>query len=420
VGFSGLKVNVLLTGVQLKKAGLAIAAIPYFTFFAWYYIFSYYILSFLLEKMTGIFYIYNASFNLLISLTLVLSCSFIRRIDKTSLIYAWSILSSVGTIYMILAPTDTLKLTTYLLLGVVFGIGLLAFLSFFWDLTVAEERGRVAGSIGVIFLPVCSLFIALAASLDLCGTATLCILLNLGTLAIKQLNTGRRPMLKEREDVREYNPEKRTIALYLIPWTVFSFINATLTSSFSLYVTQHSPPSHQLFLMTLQVVGGGLGALVGGVLADFFGRRLSLAAGLTLYGVSSAISGLTESYELLYLAFIGTGLTWGILMTVCLFVIWGDLATAKTCERRYSVGLAIFYLAASLGSLLSHELVRIPLMSAAIISCLLIFLSNIPLILAPELLSTDFREEVRIKLYVSLVRKIAKSRKSIAGQSRKC
>ena len=404
----------------MERRGFVVVAIPYFTLLLWYYIFSYYIPGLLLEGMINASSTYIASFNLLISLTLVVSSFFIRRIDETSLIYAWSILSSLGTIYMILAPTDTLKLATYLLLGIVFGVGLLAFFNFFWDLTVAEERGRVAGSIGIIFLPVCSLFIALATSLDLYGTATLCILLSLGTLTIKQLNTGRKPMLKEKEDIREYNPEKRTIALYLIPWTVFSFINATLTSSFSLYVTQYFSPSHQVFLMALQVVGGGLSALIGGVLADFSGRRLSLVAGLTLYGVSSAISGLTESYELLYLAFIGGGLTWGILMTVYLFVIWGDLATTKTCARRYSVGLAIFYLATSVGSLLSPELLRIPLMSAAIINCLLIFLSNIPLILAPELLSTDFREEIRLKLYVSLVRKITKSRKGITGQSREC
>lgn len=368
--------------------------------------------------MTETFSAYNGAFNLLISLTLILSSSFIRRIDKTSVIFAWAITSSIGTAFMILAPTDTLRLAAYLFSGVVFGVGLLAFCTLFWDLTAPEERGRVAGAMGFVFLPICPLLMALASRLDLYGTAALCIILNLGTLATKLFNRSGKIMLREKRNLEEYNPEKKTIILYLIPWVVFSSINATLTSSFSSHVIQYFPPSSQMSLTALQVVGGGLGAIAGGVLADFSGRRLSLALGLTLYGVNSAISGLAESYEVFYLVFTGTGLTWGILLTVYLFVVWGDLSTTKTCAHRYSVGLATFYLATGIGALLSPELARIPSMPASIISCLLIFLSNIPLILAPEILSSDFREEIRLKLYVSLVKRITRSRKNIIGRSR--
>ena len=410
--------SVFLTGAQLKRREFAFVGIPYLTFIVWYYVFSYYSLSLLPEEMIKISHTYRASFNLLASLTLVLSSSFIRRIDKASAIYAWSIVSSLGTIFMILAPTDALKLATYFFLGVFFGLGSLAFATLFWDLTAPEERGRVAGLIGSIVLPLCTLFIALANSLDVYGIAALCIILNLGTLVIKPLNPNEKNMPKGKGDMRESNPENRTIFLYLVPWAVFSFINATLTSSFSLHVVQHFSPSTQMFLTALQVAGGGLGAIIGGVLADFSGRRLSLALGLTLYGVTSAISGLAGSYELLYPVFIGNGVTWGILLTVYAFVVPGDLANVKTCARRYSVGFAIFYMASGVGALLSPELARIPLMPAAIISCSLIFLSNIPLILAPEILSSDFREEVRLKLYVSLVKRIVRSRKDIIGRSR--
>jgi hypothetical protein len=40
----------------------------------------------------------------------------------------------------------------------------------------------------------------------------------------------------------------------------------------------------------------------------------------------------------------------------------------------------------------------------------LIFLSNIPISLAPELLPSDFRERIKLKLHMSAVKKIKRSR----------
>ena len=349
---------------------------------------------------------------------MILSISLLRRIDKTSLIYAWSILSTIGTIFIILAPTVMLKLAIYLLLGIVFGIGVLAFFTFFWDLTVAEERGRVAGLIGFILLPVLPLVIALLRNLGFVRTAVLCIVLSLGTLAIKLFNPEKTSVLTTKKDLNVYDPSRRTILLYLIPWMIFSLVNITLHRTILFRVSQYFSPFSMMFLMHLEVVGAGFGALIGGVISDFFGRRQSLAFGLTLYGISSAISGLSKSYEMFYLVFIGTGLTWGILLTLYSFVIWGDLATKERCAHRYSIGLAMFFSATGAGTLLSPQTFQISLMVASIASCLLIFLSNIPLILAPELLPSDFREEIRLKLYLSLVKKIIKSRENIIDQSR--
>jgi len=363
---------------------------------------------FIADGRTETFFVLNACFNFLISFTLIVSSSFIHRIDKTSVIYAWSILSSIGTVFLVLAPTSMFRLAIYFLLGVLFGAGVLAFFAYFWDLTVLEERGRVAALIGSISLPVLPLVFVLASNSDFFRTAALCISLNVGTLTIKLLNPGKITVLRAEKDLRGYNPEKRTILLYLIPWAVFSSINATLAKAISFHVSQHFSPASLMLLGALEVIGGTLGVIMGGVIADFFGRRLSLACGLTLYGISAAISGLMKSYEAFSLVFIGTGLTWGILTTLYLFLIWGDLADKETCTRRYSIGLATFYLATGVGSLFSPELLQIPLFPASITSCLLIFLSNAPLVLAPELLPLDFREKIRLKLYIDLVKKKAK------------
>ena len=414
-----LKLSVFLTGVQLNRRRFIVVAMSCFTFFTWYYIFSNIVLKFIVDESTKTFSIYNASFNFLISFAMILGSALIRRTDKRSIIYAWFVLSSIGTIVIILAPTGTFKLATYLILGIVFGIGLLAFFSLFWDLTVREERGRVAGLIGFISLPTLLPVVVFLENFDFFRTVMSCIILSLGTLTIKALDPERISVLKTKECPKRYGPDKRTILLYSIPWLTFSLINATLAKAVYYHILQHFSPSLFLFAI-LQYIGAGLGAIIGGAIADLFGRRPSLALGLTLYGISSAISGLAMTREMFFPAFVGTGLTWGILFTLYSLVIWGDLATEETCDRRYSVGLAIFSSTAGLGALSAPGLFQIPLVAASMASCMLIFLSNIPLILATELLPSDFREEFRLKIYVSLVKKIIKSRKNAIDQSREC
>jgi len=415
-----LEMSIFLSGIQLKRRGLMIAAIPSFTLFAWYHIFSYCVLKFIVDESTRAFPIWYASFYFLVSFTLILGGSFIRRIEKTFVIYSWALFSPIGTVIISFAPTVMTKLAIYLLLAVLFGIALLAFLAFFWDLTVSEERGRVAGLVTSISLSIFPLVIFLVYNLDFFTTAMVCIILNLGTLTIEPLKANGITMLTGKKALGGINPEKRTILLYSIPWVIFSLINATLAKSISFHIVQGLSSSSVIFLGYLEIVAGGSGAIIGGVIADFFGRRLSLTFGLTLYGISSAVSGLATGYGFLCASHIGIGLTWGILLTLYLSTIWGDLATLDTCFRRYSIGLAIFYSAAGVGALFAPQLFQISLIVASIASCLLIFLSNIPLVLAPELLRSDFREEIRLKLYVTLVKRIIKSRKDIAGQSREC
>jgi MFS family permease len=213
-------------------------------------------------------------------------------------------------------------------------------------------------------------------------------------------------MLTTKKDEKRYNPEKRTILLYSVPWILFSLINATMARNTSLYVLQNVQSSHYIILVVLQLVGAIFGAVGGGMIADFFGRRLALVFSLTLYGIGSALVGVVENYEVFYFVYILNGLSWGIFLVVYLFVVWGDLANEESCAKRYSLGLIIFYLAQGIGILLMNQISQIPLVISSLASCLLIFFSNLPLILAPELLSSDFREKIKLKLYEGALRKI--------------
>jgi len=397
-----------MTDVVLTKRGFLASIIPYFTFITWYTVFSTLILRHVVGSSAETYLMVGTSFHFIIAITLLINSFFIHRFSKIRIICESSIVTSIATILLLFASSIIVRLIIIFVAGVFFSIGQLAFFTYFWSLTVSEERGRVAGLLGFFSLPIFHIVSLMAETFDFSGTVMLTVILSLGTLVIKLLRPEKKAMLTAKKDENGYHPEKRTILLYSVPWALFSLTNATLARNISLHILQSIPFSYYQFLAFLQLVAAVFGALGGGIIADFFGRRLSLVFSLTLYGISSALAGLVKNYEMLCFVYVANGLNWGILLTLYLLVVWGDLASKESCAKRYSIGLIIFYLGTGVGILLTHQISQIPLIVSSLVSCLLIFLSNIPLILAPELLSSDFRERIKLKLYMNVARKIGR------------
>ena len=401
-----------MTGVRLTKRGLLVIMILHLTFLTWYYVFPLSVLRHVVGSSAETYLMAYAYYNLIIAITLILCSFFIHKFNKVCIIYECSIAISIATLLLLFVSNIILRLIVIFVEGVFFSIGQLVFFTYFWSLTVPEERGRVAGLAGFFSLPFSYLIGLMAQTFDFFGTVMLSVIPSLGILAIKLLRPEKKALLTRKKDEKGYRPEKRTILLYSVPWILFSLINITLARNISLHVLQRVPSSLYIFLLVLQMTASGFGALCGGIIADLFGRRLSLGFGLTLYGISSALGGFVENYEMLYFMYVVNGLNWGILSTLYVLVVWGDLANKESCAKRYSIGLTIFYLAMGVGFLLTHQISQIPLIVNSLVSCALIFLSNVLLFLAPELLSSDFRERIKLKLYMNVVRKIR--RKTIA------
>jgi hypothetical protein len=290
--------------------------------------------------------------------------------------------------------------------GVFFSVGQLASFMYLWSITISEERGRVAGLAGFFSLTLLQLISLMAQTLSLYGAIILSGILSFGTLSIKLLKPESKALLTSKINDKQYGFEKKFVLLYSIPWILFSLINVTLSRNVSLYSSQIIPASLFMLLVVGQTLAAGFGALVGGIIADLFGRRLSLGVTLTLYGVSSALAGLfIDNYGILFFAYTANGLNWGILWVLYSLVIWGDLANERNCAKRYSTGLIIYYLSTGIGYLFTQQVSQIPIIISALSGCLLIFLSNIPILLAPELLDADFRQQVKLKLYMNIVKK---------------
>jgi hypothetical protein len=286
-------------------------------------------------------------------------------------------------------------------------VGVLAFLTWFWNVTVPEERGHAAaivGFVGLLFYFV--VIYGIAVTLDFFYTVILIALLSLGIIITVSLKSAKLMQSAKNNEIHKYS-EKRTVLLYLVPWLVFSLTNTTLANVTSFDISQQVSQSSHVLLAGFQVLGAILGAVVGGTIADYFGRRPCLALSLTLYGVSAALVGVIQNYQIFSLAYSINGLSWGILLILYTFVIWGDLANKENCAKMYSIGLAAYFASYSLSPLLPQAS-QIPLVVSALTSCILIFLSNIPVILAPELLRSDLREKLRMKSYMKTVKKVAK------------
>jgi MFS family permease len=399
--------SLLKNGILISKGGFLASILLFFIFLTSYFVFSYLIPSYIIPSSDYRLTV-QASFNFIIAVTLVVSGFFLDRINKLVLICT----SSVGTILMscllFFAPNDFLRIAILFLLGIFFSLGLLGFFTKFWKLTVPEERGRISGLIGFGAFPFNFIVaVLLAPSISFLGAITLSIIFSLGTIVIGLWKSEKAVLTTKQNEEGNYF-EKRTVLLYSIPWVIFSLVNVTFAENASVIVSQQVSSSFYLFLLGLQVVGTVFGSIIGGTVSDFFGRRLSLTFSLTLYGVSTALVGIFISNEVFSFVYFVNGLSWGILFTLYIFVIWGDLANKNNCAKMYSIGLAIYYLNLGIGLLTQ---ISIPILISSLSACLLIFLSNIPIVLAPELLSPYFRERMKMRLHMNAVKKIDKQSK---------
>jgi hypothetical protein len=386
-------------GVQIRKRDFAVLVVVYASILIWYYVFSGNILKFIPDMSRGDFLTCNILFNLIICFVLVLGPLTLKKINEAQLFCVYCVFMLSGVTLIFFCANVLLKMVFYYLSGIAFGLGTLLFLVCFWRLTVPEERGRVSGLMLLISFLLVTIILPLSEGLSFAETIMLCTALSLGTLTIRLLGPSRAKSASD-DDLRGSNPEKRTVILYLIPWLVFSFVNATLAKNVSFNVSQLFSPPVRMGFVFAQAIGTVLGATIGGMVADFLGRRLPLALGLTFYGLSVALSGLVKTPEFFYLVYLMNGATWGIASALYILVIFGDLASSNSYAQMCPLGLVVFHFSVGVGQVLTPLVFQIPLVITSLLSCLLFFVSIMPLILAPETLPLGFREKIRLKIYI--------------------
>lgn len=394
----------LKTGIQLSKGSFFVVTIFFFAFYEVYY--------FLLSNFLGQIIPFNLDVAAVQGVMYFFTCiilffgSFlIQRFNKLKIIYSCSVLNCVFSVLLFGNLFEGFRLMILCLLVLFVSLGMLTTLSVFGSLTLPEERGRVGGLIGFfVFLLffIVNFFIVL--NLDFFGSVLLCLALNFLPFVALFFKHFRLDLIPIKKQLVNYY-ERRVFALYFIPWIVFSLINATLATNTSILIAQQVSNSMLFNLESIQVIGVILGVILGGFVADLLGRRFCLVFSLTFFGFCTALVGLFTGDLVFLIVYGASGLTWGILFVLYIFVVWGDLSNQYNRIKIYSIGLISYFLSLGAGSFL---VVSMPIFQSALLSVLFIFVLNIPIIFAPELLPSYVLEKIRMKNHMDAVKKLQK------------
>lgn len=224
----------------------------------------------------------------------------------------WLCIGAVATLTLIKFPSsDPLVNALFaLFLGALVGIGLPSCLSYFADSTNIENRGSTGGiiwsSIGFFVL----FFVFL---LYIFGTWITIVALTIwrifGAFSFMFLSRRHRPSSALKSPGYFELFREKNLLLYLFPWVMFSIINFAempiLEGVFGAEVFT--------FVQFAEYVFAGIFASVGGIMADFVGRKKVVITGFVMLGVTYAfMSVFTGSQSALYLFMVLDGITWGL------------------------------------------------------------------------------------------------------------
>jgi MFS family permease len=318
----------------------------------------------------------------------------------------WMLSGIVMTTLLTTVPGNdtTLNMPISFFLGVSVGIGLPSCLAYFADATVVESRGTCGGitwggaGIGILALAL------LLGQLDL--HATFLILatwraLGLGIFSLMAMRAGK--ILRPRNPA-SYDSilHKRDVILYLIPWIMLTLVNFTEAP-----ILEKVFGDFYLFVGFIEFALIGIFALVGGVLADFVGRKRVIITGFVMLGIGyaalSLFSGMPVSW---YLYTTCDGIAWGMFSSVFLITLWGDLAEDREKEKYYVLGGLPFLLAGFLATIIEPYVDFIGSATAFSLASFFLFLAVLPLIYAPETLPEKEIKERELKDYMEKAKKV--------------
>lgn len=346
--------------------------------------------------------------NLTICISILLGSIISKRINKAAFVYCAPLILILLS-FLLFAANGFFQVMLVLIMAAIFGSGILLSFQFFKDVTTAIERGRIAGIMAFLILPtVFFLELIPLNSLNYLYFPILTVTLNLGSFfaGMKMLQRRKQIVEKSKRDRVEKYFEKRVVVLYSIPWILFSIVNVTIAQAISSNVITNLPASQHISLIGLQTIGVCLGAVLAGFLTDFYGRRITLIVSLTLYGISAVAQGIFY-FDALSIGYFINGTSWGLLFVLYFFVIFGDLSNNSNTLKMYAIGLFTYFFATTIGQIYQVYLPDITISS--LLTCLIIFLSIIPVFIAPELMSSEFIYNLKIKRHMKSIKKYAKN-----------
>lgn len=397
--------DLLKTEINISKSCFFVVTIFFFAFYeSYYFLFSNFLSEVVPFSSDNI--VVQGGLHFFTAIILVFGSFLLQKINKLRIIYSCSICACVLNILLLGNLFGSFRLLVLFGLVIFVSLGMLATLGVFGNLTLPQERGRVGGLIGfIVFVMFFIVNYSLVLHLDFYGSILFGLILNALPLIGLLLKSFRGKLESIQHQTDRYY-ERRVFALYYIPWIIFSLINVTLAANTSAFIQQQISNSLYFTLLYTQVAGVVFGVLIGGFIADLLGRRFALVFSLTFFGFCTAFVGLFISDLAFLVVYCASGLTWGILFVLYIFVVWGDLSNQQNVIKIYSIGLITYFLSLGVGFFVDFSMSMI---QSALLSVLIIFLLNIPVLFAPELLPSYILDRIRMKMHIGTVKKLKKS-----------
>ncbi len=339
-----------------------------------------------------------------IAATAILGSKFLAH-ARTKSLSLWLFMGAIATLLLATFSSDMLTdASIAFFFGASIGIGLPSCLSYFADSTSVENRGFVGG---IIWSTVGFTVLIFAVLISMLGhweaIITLSIWRLLGGISFPVLNRKHAKPAAQKSPSYLELIRKRTILLYLFPWVMFSLINFAeapiLENVFG--------AEFFAFVQFVEFAFVGVFAIVGGVVADFAGRKRVVIAGFIMLGIEyAALSAFSSSPVAFYLFLALDGITWGFLFSVFFMALWGDLGENYEKEKYYTLGGLPFILAAFLSVLIKPYASAISPTAAFSFASFFLFLAVIPLMYAPETLPEKHIKERELKSYIEKAKKV--------------
>ena len=199
----------------------------------------------------------------------------------------------------------------------------------------------------------------------------------------------------------------KDLIFYLIPWLAFNLAGELVHLIWmDLFIDSSFLDAYE-FGNALRMAAVAFVGPVGGVVADRVGRKPPIIFALVALGLGFGFLGLDTSYNSLFLYLILSGVAWSLLM-VSYFALFGDVASLKSSEKYYALGLST--------PLIAYAFVRgiLPIFSITMakandispIMSILLFLAIIPVLNVPDTLSADMIRERRLKEHTKKIGKL--------------
>ena len=334
----------------------------------------------------------------------ILGAKFFPRSRKIFL-SLWMLGGTIISILLITVPNNNVSenVLISLFFGISVGAGLPSSLACFADRTNVEGRGFFGGITYFFVGFVTMLLIVILFSVgNILAVLMLAIWRTVGSILF--LFTFKDKKAEQLRNVPSYAYVlgKRELVLYLVPWIMFSLVN-----------WMEAPLLQGLFgelyhlISFIEVAISGLFALVGGIIADFSGRKRVIIIGFVVLGVEYAVLSLLAEMPVswyIYTAF--DGIAWGMFASVFFMTLWGDLAGTYEKEKYYLVGGLPYLLGSFLSILVKPYVEIIPLGMAFSLASFFLFLAVLPLMYAPETLPEKKIRERELKGYIDKAKKV--------------